>query len=97
MDDKEYRFATYNLSSCNIIRISKEEVVLKLENKQAILEIQAEVLEQGELIAPVNGIMQKMIKEGIAGIIHVRLENKESGYVFDDSGTNAGVEIVGYH
>lgn len=97
VDNKEHRFATYNLSSCNIIRISKEEVVLKLENKQAILEIQAEVLEQGELIAPVNGMMQKMIKEGIAGIIHLRLENKESGYVFDDSATNAGVEIVGYH
>lgn len=96
VDNKEYRFATYNFSSCSIIRISKEAIALKLENKQAVLEIQAEVLEQGELIAPVNGMMQKMIKEGIAGNIHIRLEDKESGYVFDDSGTNAGVEIVGY-
>lgn len=94
--DTEYRFATYNLSSCNIVRISNEEVVLRLENKQAFLEIQATILDQGELIAPLKGTMQKTIKEGIAGIVHVRLEDKESNDVFEDTGTNAGVEIVDY-
>lgn len=96
VENKEYRFATYNLSSCDIAYISKEEVVLRLENKHALLELQAEVLEQGELIAPVRGTMQKTIKEGISGMVHVRLEDKESGYVFEDTGTNAGVEIVDY-
>ena len=94
--DKEYRFATYNLSSCDIVQISKEDVMLRLENKQAVLEIKAQVLEQGELIAPVKGTMQKTIKEGIAGIIHVRLEDKKTGYTFEDTGSNAGVEIVDY-
>lgn len=41
--------------------------------------------------------MNKTIKEGIAGIIHVRLTDKDTGYIFEDTGTHAGVEIVDYH
>ena len=41
--------------------------------------------------------MKKTIKEGISGILHVRLADKESGQIFEDVGQNAGVEIVDYH
>lgn len=94
---KEYRFATYNLSRCSIESISENDVHLRLENKQARLDIYAQVLDYGELIAPVQGTMQKTIEEGIAGVLTVRFEDKETGEFFEDVGKNAGVEIVDYY
>lgn len=94
--DKEYRFATYNRSRCSIEEITDDDVTIRLENNKALLEIHAQVLGQGELIAPVKGTMEKTIKEGIGGIIHLRLEDKETGEIFEDIGENAGVEIVDY-
>lgn len=96
VDEKEYRFATYNNSRCVIKKLNKDFVSIKLENKRACLEIQTEVLEQGQLIAPIKGIMQKSIKEGISGILHFRLKDKKSGQIFEDIGQNAGLEIVDY-
>lgn len=96
VNDKEYRFATYNRSRCFIEDISSDDVKVSLENSQARLEIHAQVLEQGELIAPVRGDMQKTIKEGIAGIINIHLKDKKSGEIYEDLGQNSGVEIVDY-
>lgn len=96
IEGKEYRFATYNNSKCTILDVADDYVDIRLENKSARLDIHAQVLEQGELIAPVKGTMQKTIKEGIAGIIHIRLEDKITGKVYEDVGKNGGVEIVDY-
>ncbi len=97
LGNQEYRFATYNQSTCTIEEIGTNHVTIRLENKKARLDLHAKVLSQGKLIAPVEGKMDKTIKEGISGIIHLRLENKETGQVFEDTGLNAGVEIVDYH
>lgn len=93
----EYRFATYNLSRCSIEEISSNQVRLRLENRKATLEIVAEVSDRAELLAPVKGIMQKTIKEGISGVLAIQLESKQTGEVFKDIGRHAGVEIVDYH
>lgn len=95
--DKEYRFATYNQSSCTIQEISADSVNVRLENKNTRLDIKAKVSGQGQLIAPVEGTMVKTIKEGISGIIDLRLEDKITGEIYEDTGHNAGVEIVDYH
>lgn len=94
---QEYRFATYNQSRCTIEEISATSVCIRLENKDTRLDLNAKVSGQGQLIAPVDGTMEKKIKEGISGIIHLRLENKLTGEVYEDTGYNAGVEIVDYH
>ncbi len=96
LEGLEYRFATYNGSKCHVEEVSDEFVQLRLENKKASLEIKAEVLEQGQLIAPVLGTMEKAIKEGIGGVLSVRLVDKQTGKIFMDTGKNAGVEIVDY-
>lgn len=96
LENREYRFATYNRSQCQIKQITNDYVHIRLENKKARLEIKAKVLEQGELIAPVKGTMKKAIKEGISGILSIELEDKETGKIFKDIGKNAGVEIVDY-
>ena len=94
--NREYRFATYNKSTCQVEQATSEYVNIHLENKKATLEIKAEVLDQGKLIAPVKGTMTKAIKEGISGILSVELKDKRTGEVFSDIGQNAGVEIVDY-
>ena len=48
------------------------------------------------MIAPVKVTMQKTIKEGISGILSIRLEDKQTGEIYEDFGLNAGVEIVDY-
>lgn len=94
--NREYRFATYNQSKCRVERVTDEFVHIHLENKKASLEIKAEVLDQGKLIAPVKGTMTKAIKEGISGILSIKLEDKRTGETFIDTGENAGVEIVDF-
>lgn len=94
--DREYRFATYNGSSCRIEEIGDGSVHLLLENKKARLDIQAEIFDGGRLIAPVEGRMKKAIKEGISGTLSVDFEDKVTGESYQDTGGNAGVEIVGY-
>lgn len=93
---KEYRFATYNLSRCSIEDVSSQQVRLRLDNRKAKLEIVAEVSDRAVLIAPVKGIMQKTIKEGMSGVLRIRLEDKQTDEVFEGFGRNAGVEIVDY-
>lgn len=40
--------------------------------------------------------MKKAIKEGISGTLSVDFEDKVTGESYQDTGGNAGVEIVGY-
>lgn len=94
---KEYRFATYNQSTIEVIEINEGYAHLHLENKKASLEIKAQITNQGKLIAPTkDGKMMKSIKEGISGKIDLKLIDKETGEQYKDTGENAGVEIVDY-
>lgn len=95
--NKEYRFASYNQSTCEVKEMNKHTITIHLENKQALLKLKATVSDQGKLIAPVqDGKMDKKIKEGISGEIYLILEDKETGQIYEDIGKNAGVEIVDY-
>ena len=95
---KEYRFATYNRSKCTVQKVSANAVAIILENNQAVLMLEAEVAGTGKLIAPQDdGHMNKPIKEGITGIINLRLEDKITGHIYEDVGQNSGVEIVDFH
>lgn len=96
VNDREYRFATYNRSTCKILDVHSDSARILLENAEARLEISATVLDQGQLIAPVLGGMQKTIKEGINGILHIKLTDKVTDKIYEDTGSNAGVEIVDY-
>lgn len=96
LKDQEYRFATYNGSRCRMKEINKQFVHIQVENKKARLDIQAEVFGQGQLVAPVQGKMKKAIKEGISGVLSIKLEDKVTGKMYQDTGKNAGVEIVDY-
>lgn len=94
MKDKEYRFATYHRDRCKLEKITDQLVKVTLENKAAILTIEAEITNPGELIAPTVSGMQKVIKEELGGTVKIALYVKKEKKVYKDETTSAGIEIV---
>lgn len=96
INNKEYRFASYNLSKCKVIDISLNHCKIILENKVSKLEIFGNITDQGNLIAPIKGKMNKSIKEGISGRVIINFTDKLSKKSYTHFGENAGIEIVDY-
>lgn len=96
LNGKEYRFATYNQSTCFVERIGQERLSVTLENKEAVLQIEAELGDLVELPAPENGRMSRVIEESLSGKILVSFHNLKTGTYYEDAASPAGVEIVNY-
>jgi len=96
IDGREYRFATYNNSKLKIEIITNEKISILLENSKEKLRIEANLKETGELIAPEQGKMQKIIKEEVLGEVKIHLYNKQNRSVYEDTCCMAGIEIVGF-
>lgn len=96
VEGKEYRFATYNNSNMHIESIINGKIILLLENRKATLRLEANIRETAELIAPKLGRMEKIIKEGLSGGAKFSLYDKQNQLNFEDDGSMAGIEIVGF-
>jgi len=96
VEGREYRFATYNNSKLKIESITNDRILILLENSKEKLKIEANIKEAGELIAPQQGKMQKIIKEEVLGQVKIHLYNKQNGTVYEDTCFVAGIEIVGF-
>lgn len=93
IDDKEYRFATYNgtrLLKCNI---ENNFVNITLKKRNYFLEITANYDSNFNLIAPIKGEMKKNILESVSAIITIKLR-KNNKIIFSDTSYNCGLEIV---
>ena len=77
-EGKEYRFATYYNSKMKIEKLTNEKIIIVLEKREAIFRIEADLKQQGELIAPQMGKMETRIKEGLSGRVKINLYNKKS-------------------
>jgi hypothetical protein len=96
IDQIEYRFATYNNSRFELERVADDQILLSFQSRTAKLRIEASLKDTGELIAPHQGRMQDVLKEGLTGTVRIRFYHKQSGFVHEDAGTMAGIEISGY-
>jgi hypothetical protein len=94
---KEYRFATYNNSKFKIENITDENVTLLFENSKGKLRIEADLKKHGQLIAPKLGEMNRKIKEGFSERVKIYLYNKHNEIIYEDTGTMASIEIVGFN
>ena len=93
IDDKEFRFATYNntkLIKCNIDN-NLLDISLKKDNYK--LNIKSSYNTGLRLSAPVKGKMEKDVFENIDSIITIVLE-KNNETIFGDTSTKCGIEIV---
>jgi tocopherol cyclase len=96
IQDKLYRFTTYNgftLKKC-FADISKVELVI--ESKKYRLEILAHRGEVTALASPIGGLMDGRIEESMTSAIEVRLTDiKNNKTIFHDTGHHAGLEVAG--
>ena len=93
VDNKEYRFATYNNTKILKYTISNNLIDIELKKGHYLLEIKSQSNNGLKLIAPTNGRMNKDILESISSVIVITLKNNNN-VIFSDTSTNCGLEIV---
>jgi len=93
VDDKEYRFATYNNARLKKYDIGKDLLDITLKKGSYVLNIQSKYASGSRLSAPVKGKMEKDILESISATVTITLK-KKGEIIFFDTSFNCGLEIV---
>ncbi len=91
--DKEYRFATYNLSTVKILRLEDDHLRLMIKKRRYLMEVDVSYDKTHVLPAPKKGKMNQTINESLMGEIKIRLLHK-GDLLYEGKGSNAGVEIM---
>ena len=94
INDKEYRFATYNKTKLKIKNAKDGIINITLIKGNLELNILGSVDEVQSLASPKNGVMNNSIKEGLAGKVVILLKNRKTGIELKADGDNAGIEIM---
>ncbi len=90
-----YRFMTYNRSRILKAGLTGQEFWVELKNKKHQLRIEATQKSAGKLKAPVNGLMERYIKESVDSSVTVTLSDNSGSRLFSGTTTRAGLELVG--
>lgn len=93
IDDKEYRFATYNNAKIVKYDIENNSLNIVLKRGNYYLYIDSKYNDGLKLVAPVKGKMEKDILESISEIVTITLK-KDNEIIFSDTSINCGLEIV---
>lgn len=93
VDNKEYKFTTYNNSKIKKLSINDKVVEITLKKDDYYLDITSSIDNSHKLTAPIKGKMKKDIKESISSDIKVKLKKKDK-VIFKGTSTNCGLEIV---
>lgn len=95
-EDKLYRFGTYLGDRVKHIDRHDGGVDIIIGKRNHTLHLQAELDGVGGgLIAPVNGEMNRQMKESLNSTLHVELRDQHNKILFKDSSHIAGLEISG--
>lgn len=90
---KEYRFATYNLSSVKQLDYDENSVSITIKKRSLKLVVTATTSDYKDLPSPRLGQMNETIKEGLSGNIHLKLYKKNT-MIYEDEGVASGIEIM---
>ncbi len=90
-----HRFATYTGARVAAAELRGRDLRVEIRDRARVLRLHAERSHEGTLLAPVDGAMERRIAESIDARIHVRLEDLRGRVLFEGTGGNAGLEIVG--
>ena len=94
INNREYRFATYNKSKIKSVSYSDDYLEIDIVKDKFGLNIKAVVCrDSGELKAPRNGAMDILIKEGLSGAAEIRLL-KNSKVVFEGKANPCAIEMM---
>jgi hypothetical protein len=95
LDGELYRFTTYRNSKIESLEITDSHVVWVLRNRTHRLRINARRDQGGLLRGPTPLDMGARVMETLSASIDVRLETLQGDVVFEGTGENAGLEVVG--
>ncbi len=93
LNQKEYRFTTYNFSKITEYVIDQHSITITLKRKSSVIKLQAEYDQGFELAAPIKGKMEKQIVESISAVVKITL-TIEDRVLLSDTSTLCGLEIV---
>ena len=90
---KEFRFATYNLSSVKQLDYDENSVSITIKKRSLKLVVTATTSDYKDLPSPRLGQMNETIKEGLSGNITLKLYKKNT-LIYEDEGVASGIEIM---
>lgn len=93
INNKEYKFTTYNNSAIKKILITKKLVKIVLSRKTYTLIIKGNRKDSLKLLAPINGDMKRNIFESINSNISIILKENNK-IIYRDKSNNCGLEIA---
>lgn len=93
LNGKEYRFATYNLTSVKSLTYDEHSVSMILKKRAYRLIVTATTSDYKDLPSPKFGKMNESIKEGLSGNIELKLYKKKT-LIYEDFGSASGIEIM---
>ncbi len=89
-------FTTYNFSKLKKCSISKEEVLIEMENNNYKIIVKAIRSKSTKLTAPIQGFMDSRIEESMNSIINLILIDKiENQTIINDNGSSSCIEVAG--
>ena len=95
LQNKLYRFTTYNRSKLVNLVSDEEKVELIIKNKRHQIEITAFRDQATSLASPILGYMEGKIEESMNSIIEVTLTDmRRNQIIFQDKGRNGALEVV---
>ena len=95
LNGKLYRFTTYRNSKIESLEITDPQVAWVLRNRTHRLRLNARRAQGGLLRGPTPLDMGGRVMETLSASIDVRLETLQGDLLFEGTGENAGLEVVG--
>jgi tocopherol cyclase len=93
--DKLYTFATYTGAKISRLKTDGQWVEVFVKAKEFSVSIKGKNSSGGVLKAPQSGEMDRVIHESINAELYIKLFDKQGKLVFEGTGRNAGLELVG--
>jgi hypothetical protein len=97
-DGKVHRFTTYTRAKISSPQVSEKEVTFSVQDKRFMIEVIAQRSHGASLRSPVEGLMTGRIIESLDSCITLKFYKRTNGkmeLIFEDTGRNAGLEVVG--
>lgn len=91
---KTILFATYTGAKVKDMEYREDYIKFSIINREYRLEVEGRTKNNGLLVAPMNGNMNRPIHESLNGEIHIKLFDKKAKLIFEDVGINSGCELV---
>jgi hypothetical protein len=95
VEGKIHVFATYTGARVTQKQLNGTELSISIIDKTHRIMLTANGAKSGILKAPTDGAMVREIAESIQGVISIRFETLAGNLIFEGTGTQAGIEIVG--